>query len=186
MMRDRLSMIGLGVVRLVVSFIVAVAITRFLNRCAGAVPDWAVEAMRSAAVAMGDPSWGGVEDIMDADFLGRIVVSWLLAVLGMVAASRCTRGLIRSSGLSIACGVGTSVVALFAAYRIYGLLAGPTATGWLHDRLVTPDNAMPDPFQVAYVAALLMGCWMGVLVCVRVTGLGIRRYGTRNRRTAEE
>jgi hypothetical protein len=147
---------------IVASFLIACAMTRFINLRASAIPKWMAGLVRSALEALGDDGFG-IESIIDGSNLGKLLMSWLLATIIMYVSRRLTRNFLRHAALFFAGSMGSFAGAYYLAHLANADLIAPGHSGWLHERLVSPGGAAPNDFQVLYVLALLVICWLGML-----------------------
>jgi hypothetical protein len=147
---------------IVASFLIACAMTRFINLRASAIPEWMAGLVRSALEALGDDGFG-IESIIDCSNLGKLLTSWLIAAIVIYVSLRLTRSFVRNAALFFAGSMGIFAGAYYLAHLAHADLVAPGHSGWLHERLVSPVTAVPNEFQVLYVLALLVICWLGML-----------------------
>lgn len=168
MIRKALRKLCLVASALLASLLAALAMTRFANLRAGAIPDWMADGVRATFEAMSNQPVG-IEGIIDGSLLIKLAFFWLMAALVMTGSLLAARRLLHKPSLGLACSAGAFPVAWFLAHCVY--------------RASTPSNGVRKDFQFLYVSGLLLACWVGVLmVLLAVLAVRSRRSAQNNQR----
>ncbi|MDR5825056.1 hypothetical protein [Caballeronia sp. LZ043] len=168
MIRKAVRKLCLVASALLASLLAALAMTRFANLRAGAIPDWMADGVRATFEAMSDRPVG-IESIIDGSLLFKLAFFWLMAALVMTGSLLAARRLLHKPSLGLACSAGAFPIAWFLAHCVH--LASTTFNG------VRKDS------QILYVSGLLLACWVGmVMVLLAVLALRSRRSAQNNQK----